>query len=652
MFGERFAVCGMFLARGLYRRRPASSGDGMMDEARERKNKQTKEKTGIADIIRSPYARSFIKKYKWHYVIGIAILIIIDIAQTEVPLIIGQTIDKIDYGTIQPSDFRSAVLIMAAIALLVLLGRLGWRWCIFGASRKIERDMRNDLFAHLLTLPQSYFHAHKAGEVMAYMTNDIEAIRMTFAVTIMMSTDCLIIGLATIYKMTANIDISLSIVAIFPLLLIGLVTRYVGNELHIRYTKRQETFSDISDFVQEKLSGIKVIKAFVQEKKEREAFLRVNEKSRIANVREIKIESFMFPFMRMISGLSIAVTIAYGGYAAIEGRITVGDFAAFVQYLNMLVWPIASIGRIMNVVTRGSASLVRIEEVLNTTSDIKDIGEDLSAEEGKADLIQTDRDRDDKEGNLSGDISVRDLTFSYPGSRTAALKNVNFEIKKGSSLGIVGRTGAGKTTLVNLMLRLFDPPACTIYIGGKDVHDISLYRLRRTIACVPQDDFLFSADIRQNIAFGDRTKSEEEIEEAARLACIHDNILDLPDAYDTMVGERGVSLSGGQKQRISIARALILDPEILILDDSLSAVDTDTEEKIKANLLRVRQGKTTIIIAHRMSTLMEADQIIVLQGGTITERGNHKELMEEDGMYAELYKRQLMEKMREEEYEL
>ena len=596
--------------------------------------KQKARKAGIMDILRSPYARQFIRKYKWSYIIGIVILIVIDLAQTEVPIIVGRVIDGIELRTIDHAGFVSAVVTMAVIALIVLAGRIGWRYCIFGAARKIERDMRNDLFSHLNTLPASYFHEHKAGEIMAYMTNDIEAVRMTFAVTIMMGMDALAIGLATVVKMVFEIDLRLSIVAILPMSLVAVVSTYVGREMHKRFTRRQEAFSKVADFVQEKLNGVKVIKAFVQEEKECLAFEKVNMESRTANIRDAKVQAFMFPFMHMIAGCSMAIAIAYGGYIAILGTISVGDFSAFVQYLTMLVWPIASIGRIINVVTRGSASLKRVEAVLHTESDILDL---LPAGE---------------EAPLRGDIRVEGLTFRYPGTEKDVLRDISFCVKRGETLGIVGRTGAGKTTLANLLVRVDDPGENMIWIGGQEIHSVSLKTLRRTAGYVMQDNFLFSDTVRNNIAFGDHSKTEEEIIAAAKAACVHDNIMDFADGYDTMVGERGVSLSGGQKQRIAIARALILDPEILILDDAVSAVDTDTEEQILKNLHTLRAGKTNIIIAHRISTLQHADKIIVISDGTITEMGNHDELVAAGGFYAELYHRQLLEKMKKEEYAL
>ena len=457
-------------------------------------------KAGIMDILRSPYAHQFFRKYKWSYLLCMAILIVIDSAQTEVPRIVGQVIDGIKYTTIDESGFASAIIRMAVIAVLVLAGRIGWRYCIFGAARKIERDMRNDLFSHLNTLPVSYFHEHNAGEIMAYMTNDIEAVRMTFAATIMMGLDMITIGVTTLLKMIFQIDFRLSLVTVIPLSMVAFVSMFVGREMHKRFTKRQEVFAKVSDFVQEKLSGIKVIKAFVQEEKEIAAFEAVNSESRTANIRDAKVQAFMFPFMHMIAGCSMAIAIAYGGYIAILGTISVGDFSAFVQYLTMLVWPIASIGRIINVVTHGSASLKRVEAVLHTESDIPDL---LPAGE---------------EAPLCGDIRVEGLTFRYPGTEKDVLRDISFCVKRGETLGIVGRTGAGKTTLANLLVRVDDPGENMIWIGGQEIHSVSLKTLRRTAGYVMQDNFLFSDTVRNNIAFGDHSKTEDEIIAAAKAA--------------------------------------------------------------------------------------------------------------------------------------
>lgn len=596
--------------------------------------KQKKKRENIFRIFTSPYARQFIKKYKWNYLIGIAILIVIDVLQTDVPLIVGDTIDAMEQGRFTAALVRTQLIHLGVIAVIVFLGRIFWRWFIFGSARKIERDMRNDLYSHLQTLSASFFQEHKAGEIMAYMTSDIEAVRMVFAVTVMMGMDTLAIGLSTLYKMMTRIDVRLSVVAFIPLILVALTTTLLGGEMHRRFTRKQEAFADLSDFVQEKLGGIKVIKAFVQEKKEWENFDRSNRAAQDANIKMARMAAFMFPFMRMVAGFSMALAIAYGGYIAILGRISVGNFASFVQFLNMLVWPMAAIGRIINIMTQGSASMKRLETILHAKADIVDGPEAVS------------------EGIPAGTVEARDLTFAYPGEDKPVLEHVSFTLEKGKTLGIVGRTGSGKTSLVNLMMRVFDPEKDMLYIGGREIHQIPLADLRRAVGYVPQDNFLFSDTISANIAFGDRSKTQDDVVAAAKAACVHDNIVDFADGYETMVGERGVSLSGGQKQRIAIARALILDPEILILDDSVSAVDTDTEEKILQHLRETRAGKTNIIIAHRISTLQGADQILVIDEGRIAERGNHEQLLARNGIYADMYHRQLLEKMKREEYAL
>ena len=596
---------------------------------------QKQPKKGKAlDIFRSKYAQKFIGKYKWSYLIGIAVLILIDVLQTEVPLVVGETIDQVALGGFTADMVWKPVIRLAIIAAVVFIGRIVWRWFIFGSARKIERDMRNELYAHLQTLSASYFHEHKAGEIMAYISSDIEAVRMVFAVTIMMGMDSLAIGLSTLYKMVTQIDLTLTVMAFIPMVLVALTTTFVGGELHRRFKTRQQAYSDLSDFVNEKLGGMKVIKAFVQEPYERENFEKVNKIACDANVKEARIQAFMFPFMRAVTGLSMALAIGYGGYIAILGRITVGDFGSFIMFLNNLMWPMAAIGRIINVLTRGSAAMQRLENVLHAKADI-------------ADWPQAS-----DQGPVEGRIEARNLTFAYPGREEPVLEGVSFTLEKGQTLGIVGRTGKGKTTLVNLLMRVFEPQEGQLFVGGREIHTIPLKQLRETCGYVPQDNFLFSDTISENIRFGDRSKTQEDIENAAKAACVHDNIVDFAEGYETMVGERGVSLSGGQKQRIAIARALILDPEILILDDSVSAVDTDTEEKILNHLRETRKGKTNIIIAHRISTLQNADKIIVIDGARVAEMGTHEQLVAQGGIYADMYNRQLLEKMKKEEFAL
>ena len=597
---------------------------------------EKKEKKGsVFGLFKSPYAKSLMKKYAGSYLIGIIILIIIDYLQTDQPLIVTNAVNAITDGVFTGKIVTETVVRLVIIAIAVFLGRIGWRWFIFGSARKIERDMRNDLYTHLQTMDQEYFHEHKAGEIMAYMSSDIETVRMAFATTVMMGLDTITIGITTIYKMITKIDLRLSLLCFIPMIMVIFVSTFIGREMHKRYLARQKAFDALSDFVQEKLNGMKVIKAFVQEEKEWREFDKVNMEARKKNIREAKTQAFMWPFMRMIAGLSMALAVGYGGYIALIGRIDVGQFSGFIMYLNMLIWPMAAVGRIINIMTRGSASMTRLEAVLGAEAGIKDWP-----------------DAKHIEGSPDGRIEAKGLTFAYNDEDGDVLKNVSFTVEKGQTLGIVGRTGAGKTTLVNLMMRVFDPPKDMLYIGGREIHDIPLKDLRSAIGYVPQDNFLFSDTISANIAFGDRSKSQYDIEQAAAIACVHDNIIDFTDGYNTLIGERGVSLSGGQKQRISIARALILDPEILILDDSVSAVDTDTEEQILHHLKETRSGKTNIIIAHRISTLQNADKIIVIDGNTIAECGTHNELVALNGIYADMYNRQLLEKMKKEEYAL
>jgi ATP-binding cassette subfamily B protein len=594
-------------------------------------DKMTEEKDSILSLIKSPYVLSFIKKYKISYIIGIIFLVLIDYLQTKIPLNIGKVIDGLEKNNITLNGIQREVIIIIALATVIIIGRIMWRLLIFGAARKIERDIRDDMFAHLEKLSQKYYNKNKTGEIMAYITNDLEAVRQAMGMGVMMIFDVATLLFFTLYNMVTQINVLLTVFAVIPLMSIALVTAKLGPKLFRRFADRQDSFSKISDFVQEDLSGIKVIKSFVQQEKEIEAFEKINNNYYKVNMSLMRMRAALNPFMSGIAGVAMAIALGYGGYITINGVISVGNFVTFVQFLGMLVWPMMAIGMAVNMMTMGSASLKRIQSVLNEEIEIKDADDVINVEK------------------FEGSIKFDNLNYKYPETDGYALENISFEINKGDTLGIVGRTGSGKTTLVNLLLRLYNVNEKSIFVSGTDIMKLPLKTLRENIGYVPQDNFLFSDTIKNNIDFSNGNLSMATVEEFAEFACVHDNIVEFKDGYETIVGERGVTLSGGQKQRVSIARALIKDPEILILDDSVSAVDTDTEEKILNNLRKQRAGKTNIIIAHRISTIQKADHIIVIDEGKLVEQGTHEQLVANNGLYNSLYQKQLLEKMIDEE---
>lgn len=565
----------------------------------------------------------YASKYKMRYFIGIVFLLMVDILQLIPPKILGHLTDSLTLGEATSKMIAIAIIQMLLLALLMAIGRFMWRIYVNGTSRKIEYDIRNKFFRHLQELSINFYNENKTGDLMALATNDLNAVRMALGPGIIMFFDAVVLTIATVIIML-TINFKLTLLAIIPLPFIAISSRIFGKKIHKRFTKVQRCFSKITDLVQENFSGIRIIQSFVQEEKEFERFAEENENNFKANMDFIKIWGVFSPLVEFISLLSFVILVAVGGTFVILGNISVGDFITFNMYLGNLVWPMMAIGWVINNLQRGLASLERIEAVLVQKPEIVD---------NNVKNIKS----------IKGDIELKSLTFSYPGTDTDVLKNINLTIKEGEILGIVGRTGSGKSTLINLLLRLYNIENDKIIIGGEDINRIPIKVLRENVGFVSQDPFLFSNTISENINLAFENMNIEEVYEAAKNSDIYDNVMDFPNKFDTVVGERGTTLSGGQKQRVSIARALIKKPELLILDDCLSAVDAKTEVKILGNLNRIMKNQTSIIISHRISAIKNADKIIVLENGEIVQSGTHGELLLEEGIYKDIYEKQQLE---------
>lgn len=570
------------------------------------------------------FVLDFVKRHKAKYIFGIIFVLVVDVLQMVLPRIIGQITDDMQNRTINKAMLLSYAGLILLVALLTMTFRYLYRIYIIGTEKKLEYELRKKLFDHMLTLSSKYYNTHKTGDLMAHATNDINAVRMAAGMGVLLLVDTVFLTISVIIIMLATIDIRLTLIALSPLPLIAIFSMVFGKFIHKRFTQVQEAFSGLTERVQESLSGIRVVKAFVQERPVLEQFNAASQKSLEKNMRLARLWGIMFPLGQMVATLSYIIAFSYGGIQVINGHISLGEFIAFNTYLGLLIWPMMSFGWIMNIVQRGSASLDRINVILTAIPDIKD-NDPLPI------------------GSIEGHIEFENVSFSYNKKQEPVLKDININLEPGRTLAIIGETGSGKTSLVNLILRLYDISGGKLKIDGSPIDRIPLSTLRTSIGYVPQDSFLFSTSIRENIAFGVEKASIKEIEEAAKTAQIYDNIMDLSDGFDTIVGERGVTLSGGQKQRVSIARALIKDPKILILDDSLSAVDTDTEERILQGLKVIMKDRTSIIIAHRISSIKHADEIIVLDNGQIVERGRHDRLIDLKGHYYSLYQKQLLE---------
>ena len=570
------------------------------------------------------FLMGYIKRHKWHYILGIATLFIVDFANLYIPQVTGEIIDGLTLNTLDMRGVLSMVGIILALGLTLAVGRFLWRYFLFGSARSIEKEIRDDMFAHLETMDVEYYNSHKTGDLMTRFTSDLNSIRMSIGPAIISIFDATVMAVMVIMQMMFYVDVRLTLMTLVPMGVILIGEIFYGKIMHSRYKQRQEAVSDLTDFVQESFSGIRVIKAFVRERRQLRQFLKANQNAMDKNLNIVRLQAIINPLLDVIIGTSGLITLIYGGYLALVGDITLGKFSAFHMYANMLVWPMIACGDAINMFSQGFASARRVQEVFAEKPEVED-----------RNTVSVDA--------LKGNIKFDHLTFIHKGMSEPTLKDICLDVPAGTTLAIIGRTGNGKSTLVNLLLHLYNTKPGMILFDGRDINSIPLHTLRENIAYVPQDNFLFSDTLAANIAFGAHGEDMEKIVAASQMACIHDNIIDFPEGYKTVVGERGVTLSGGQKQRSSIARALIKDAPILILDDALSAVDTDTEEHILKNLKQNRAGKTTIIIAHRVSTIQNADVIMVLEEGSAAEVGSHKELMALGGIYKEMFEKQQLE---------
>lgn len=575
----------------------------------------------------------YVRRHWWQYILGILALFIVDEVNTYVPRFTGEITNGLDQHTLDMGGVMGLVWKIVLIGVIIAVGRFAWRFFLFGSARSIEKELRSDLFAHLSTLSPHYYNEHKTGDLMARFINDLQAVRTLVGMNVISTFDATVMLLLVLWQMMTYVSPKLTGVAVLPLILIIFGDYFYGKVMHKRFLAKQQAFSTLTDQVQETVSGIRVIKSFVQERKELYAFAKTTLFTKEKNLGVVRLQALVMPLLDLIVGIASLLTLAYGGYLAIYGEINIGQFISFNSYVTMLVWPMMAVGECITSVSQGLASLRRIQEIFDVKPEIVD-GDMVNPS------IQT----------LKGDISIEHLSFAYPDQPTVpVLEDVSVHVKAGETLAVLGRTGSGKSTLPSLLMRLYDVPDGMITIDGHNLRVIPLAALRRNIACVPQDNFLFSDTLQNNIAFGSDNKSLDAVQEAAKNACIHDNIMEFPKQYQTLVGERGVTISGGQKQRSSIARALMKDAPILLLDDALSAVDTDTERQILDNLHRLRKGRTTIIVAHRISTIQDADHILVLDEGKVEEYGTHEELLNNGKLYASLYRKQQLEKELHEE---
>lgn len=572
-------------------------------------------------MIFGKYINRYYLKYAWILLVGLAALVLVDYFQLEVPELYRMVVNGINTGFVEtdagtvPFDLNFLLdeicLPLIFIILVMVVGRFVWRICFFGTGIRVETSIRDRMFDHCKDLSAQYYQVNKVGNLMSLFTNDLETIQECFGSGIMMMCDAAFLGILTVVKMW-RMDVGLTLLALIPMALLLASGIIVGKYMTKKWETRQAAFSDLSDFSQESFSGIAVIKAFVKETKELLAFRRLNKRNEEVNVSYTKASTLLNITVTLFVESVICIILGYGGYLVYQGQFDAGQLVEYIGYFTAMVWPVMAVSQLIEMTSRGKASLNRVSELLDAKQDVVD----------KPDVEDVK--------DIEGRIEFRHLTFRYPDGEFDVLKDVSFTIEPGENVGLVGKTGSGKTTIVDLILRTYNVPDGTVFLDGHDVNTIPIRDVRAAAAYVPQDNFLFSDTIENNIAFayeGEQAAEAEAAEEAARLAAVHDNIVDFKDKYMTMLGERGVTVSGGQKQRISIARALMKHAKILILDDSVSAVDTKTEQEILTNLKKNRAGLTTILIAHRISTVEEMDKIVFIDDGRVVDVGTHDELV-------------------------
>jgi ATP-binding cassette subfamily B protein len=582
----------------------------------------------------------FVLRYRQQFFFGLLCVVMTTAIQLLPPWVLKYAVDDLTAGVTVSKLLQYAGMILV-IACVGAVFRFLMRRILIGASREIEYDIRNAFFASLQQMPLGYYQARRTGDLMSRATNDLNAVRMMIGPAVMYSANTVLVFIVAILVML-SIDVHLTLIALLPLPLVSLSVWYFGKAIHERFEKIQAQLSEVSAVVQENLAGVRVVRAYSQEAHEIDRFRSANFEYVSRNRGLIRLQGLFYPSMTLFLGFGGLLVLWLGGQAVIRQRITLGEFFAFNSYLALLAWPMIAFGWVTNILQRGMASWGRMLEVMDAVPAISD-------------AAVTPRG---KSAPLTGAIEIRDLTFTYPGAETPALRDVSLRVAPGSTAAVIGATGSGKSTLLSLLPRLHEPPPGTVFIDGIDVREIPLERLRGAIGFVPQEAFLFSDSLAENIRFAgdERLKpasiedggsqvnpAEDQMTHAAAIARLDKDVAEFPKGYDTVIGERGITLSGGQKQRTAIARAVYADPRILVLDDALSAVDTYTEDEILARLRGVMRERTSLIVAHRVSTVRQADQIFVLDAGRIVERGRHEDLVAHSGLYASLYRKQLLE---------